>query len=191
VTTTRIRLLRAAPYVLVGAAAAGLYYVASNFEFHRRAGTLGPDFWPKAILILAIAVCVYEVVRIAFSRRGGEAVGGVLEDMVEESAEAQADFGAVVFAERHPLLLVIGMAATLGYVALVQTLGFFLSTALYLAGFLALGGYRRWGVLAATSVLGALILMFIFMKLVYVSLPIGVAPFSEVTLLLMKLMAIR
>ncbi|HEX6004235.1 MAG TPA: tripartite tricarboxylate transporter TctB family protein [Burkholderiales bacterium] len=190
-TTTRIRLLRAAPYVLVGAAAGFLYYVASNFEFHRRAGTLGPDFWPKAILILAIAVCIYEVIRIAFSARGGVEVGGVLEDMVEESAEAQADFGAVVFAERHPLLLVVGMAATLGYVALVQTLGFFLSTALYLAGFLTLGGYRRRGVLVATSVLGALVLMFIFMKLVYVSLPIGVAPFSEVTLLLMKLMAIR
>jgi hypothetical protein len=35
------------------------------------------------------------------------------------------------------------------------------------------------------------VLLFIFMKLVYVSLPIGVAPFSEVTLFLMKLMAIR
>ena len=83
------------------------------------------------------------------------------------------------------------MAATLAYVALVQVLGFFLSTAVYLAVFLVLGGYRRWGVLAATSVLGALVLMFIFMKLVYVSLPIGSAPFSEVTLFLMKMMAIR
>jgi putative tricarboxylic transport membrane protein len=184
------RLQRAAPYVIVGMGAAYLYYVASNFDFHRRAGTLGPDFWPKAILVLTIVVCVYEVVRIAISRSAAQ-VGGVLENMVEESADQQADFGAEVAIEKHPLLLLVGMIATLAYVALVQTFGFFLSTALYLAAFLALGGYRRWGVVAATSVLGALVLMFIFMKLVYVSLPIGTAPFSEVTLLLMKLMAIR
>lgn len=184
------RLQRAAPYVIVGIGAAYLYYVASSFDFHRRAGTLGPDFWPKAILILTMVVCAYEVIRIAISRSAAQ-VGGVLEDMVEESADQQADFGAEVAIEKHPLLLLVGMIATLAYVALVQTFGFFLSTALYLATFLVLGGYRRWGVVAATSVLGALVLMFIFMKLVYVSLPIGTAPFSEVTLLLMKLMAIR
>lgn len=185
------RLARILPYALVGTAAGYLYYVASGFEFHRRAGTLGPDFWPKAILILTIAVCVYEVLRIALSNRAGAEVGGVLEEIVEHSAEARADFGVDVVLEKHPFLLFAGMAATLAYVALVQVLGFFLSTMLYLAVFLAVGGYRRWGVLAATSFIGALALMFIFMKLVYVSLPIGTAPFSAVTLFLMKIMAIR
>lgn len=185
------RLLKAAPYILVGIGSAFLFYVASHFEFHRRAGTLGPDFWPKAILVLTIAVCVYEVLRIALAHRAGAEVGGVLEEIVEHSADARADFGIEVALEKHPFLLLAGMAATLAYVALVQVLGFFLSTAVYLAVFLVLGGYRRWGVLAATSVLGALVLMFIFMKLVYVSLPIGSAPFSEVTLFLMKMMAIR
>ncbi|MBI4195381.1 MAG: tripartite tricarboxylate transporter TctB family protein, partial [Betaproteobacteria bacterium] len=52
------RLYKVIPYALVGAAAGYLYYVATNFEFHRRAGTLGPDFWPEAILILMIAACV-------------------------------------------------------------------------------------------------------------------------------------
>ncbi|MBI3068559.1 MAG: tripartite tricarboxylate transporter TctB family protein, partial [Betaproteobacteria bacterium] len=47
------------------------------------------------------------------------------------------------------------------------------------------------GVIAAVSLLGTLLLMFIFMKLVYVSLPIGVEPFSRVTFLLMQLMGIR
>ena len=90
-----------------------------------------------------------------------------------------------------PVLLVLGILATLGYVGLVTRLGFFLSTTLYLAGFLVIGGYRRWGVLAMVSALGALVLMFIFMKVVYVSLPIGVAPFSAITLFLMQLMGIR
>jgi putative tricarboxylic transport membrane protein len=76
-------------------------------------------------------------------------------------------------------------------VALVTPVGFFLCTAAYLALFLWIGGYRRPLAVAAMSVLGSLTLMFIFMKLVYVSLPIGQPPFSEVMLGLMQLMGIR
>ncbi|MBI4194454.1 MAG: tripartite tricarboxylate transporter TctB family protein [Betaproteobacteria bacterium] len=184
------RLIRALPYATVGAAAGYLYYVATNFEFHRRAGTLGPDFWPEAILILMIAACVFEIVRIALSPRKDAHVPGVLEDMVEESAEAHGAPGPAA-AKSHPVVLLLGMAATLGYVAVVQMLGFFLSTVIYLAGFLLIGGYRRWGVIAAVSLIGTLLLMFIFMKLVYVSLPIGQGPFAQVTLFLMQVMGIR
>lgn len=187
------RLTRPLPYALVGAAASYLYYVAANFEYHARAGTLGPDFWPKAILLLTILVCAYEVAKIVIAGERAHDVGGVLEEMVEEGAEKHADAGpaTAVSLENHPWLLLAGIGATLAYVAAVQRLGFFLATTLYLVAFMAIGGYRRWGVIAAVSVLGTLVLIFIFMKLVYVSLPIGVPPFSEVTLLLMKLLAIR
>lgn len=187
-----IHLTRSLPYALVGASAGYLYYVAANFEYHARAGTLGPDFWPKAILVLTILVCAYEIAKIVIS--GGEArdAGGVLEEMVEEGVEQHADAGLhAVPADNHPVLLLAGMGATLLYVAASQRLGFFLATITYLVVFMLLGGYRRWRVILMVSVAGALVLLFIFMKLVYVSLPIGVAPFSEVTLLLMKLMGIR
>lgn len=184
------RLFRIVPYALVGTASGYLYYVATHFEYHRRAGTLGPDFWPEAILTLMIATCIFEILRIAFSPKGGAPAAGVLEDMTEESAEAHGDAGRAV-AESHPILLLIGMGATLGYVAVVQRLGFFLSTVIYLAAFLVIGGYRRWGVIAAVSLVGALALMFIFMKLVYVSLPIGEGPFAALTLFLMNAMGIR
>ena len=42
-----------------------------------------------------------------------------------------------------------------------------------------------------TMVVGALVFMFIFMKIVYLSLPIGRPPFAEVSLALMQLMGIR
>jgi putative tricarboxylic transport membrane protein len=61
----------------------------------------------------------------------------------------------------------------------------------YVAAFIALGGYRRWGVVAAVSVIGTVLLLFFFMKVVYVSLPLGQEPFLQVTLLLMKIMGIR
>lgn len=186
------RFTRALPYAIVGAAAGYLYYVASNFQFHARTGTLGPDFWPEAILALTIAACGYEVVKIAvFGARAGE-VGGVLEEIVEESAEKHADAGPVnAPVESHPWLLLVGMGATILYVLAVPLLGFFLTTTTYLAAFMVIGGYRRWGVIAAVSLIGTLLLLFIFMKLVYVSLPIGQEPFMQVTLFLMQVMGIR
>jgi len=45
--------------------------------------------------------------------------------------------------------------------------------------------------IAVCSVAGGLIFMFTFMKIVYVSLPLGVEPFSRVSLALMGLMGIR
>lgn len=190
--TVSIQLRRMLPYALVGAAACYLYYVAANIEYHARPATLGPDFWPKAILLLTIAVCAYELVKLALRGARARDAGGVLEEMVEEGATQHSEGDSAPSAEAsHPWLLVAGMAATLFYVWVSQRLGFFLATVAYLVAFMWIGGYRRWRVIAAVSVIGTLTLLFIFMKLVYVSLPIGVAPFSEVTLLLMTLMGIR
>lgn len=177
------RYARALPYVVVGVAAAFLYYTAAHFEFHHRPGTLGPDAWPKAVSLLMLLVSVGKTIEILFSRTR-------VQGPYEALATAE-DSERALPPQRHPLLLLLGMAATLAYVALITTVGFFLCTAVYLAAFLWIGGYRRRWIMAATSVLGALLLMFIFMKLVYISLPIGTPPFSAVTLALMQLMGIR
>lgn len=182
-TERRARLARALPYVVSGIVAAFLYYTAVQFDFHHRPGTLGPDAWPKGISLLMLVVSLYKVGELLFGRAR---VPGPYETL--ESAE---DGGNAEAPQRYPLLLLLGVAATLAYVALVTTLGFFLCTATYLAAFLWIGGYRRRWIIAVTSLAGALLLMFIFMKLVYVSLPIGTPPFSAVTFALMQLMGIR
>jgi putative tricarboxylic transport membrane protein len=170
------RLRRALPYAVVAAGAGYLYYATAGIEYVARPGVLGPDFWPRAILALAMAVCAVKIATALASGRRREAVRAAEEGAAEES---------------HPWMLVGGMALSAGYVWALTKLGFFAATVPYLAGFIALGGYRRWGVLAAVSILGAAALLFIFMKLVYVSLPLGEGPFQEVTLTLMKLMGIR
>lgn len=182
------RLAPALPYLLVGTAAAYLFYAATQMEFHRRAGSLGPDFWPKLILGLIIATCAYEVVkRVVFNRQRDAA--GVLLDLVgtgEPDAEVVPEQPPA-----RPLLLVSGIVLTAVYVWSLQKLGFALATAPYVAAFVVLGGYRRWLVTALVSVVGTLAMMFFFMKVVYVSLPIGIEPFAQVTLFLMRVMGIR
>lgn len=182
---TDTRFSRIIPYAVVGTAAGYLYYVAANFEFHARAGTLGPDAWPKAILALIIVTCLYKIAAGLISRTEQD-VSGVLEEFTGEG-----DQGAAAPVESHPFLLVAGMALTALYVMFIQKLGFFVATVPYIALFVVLGGYRKWGIIVATSVLGTLLLLFFFMKVVYVSLPIGQEPFSAVTLFLMQVMGIR
>jgi putative tricarboxylic transport membrane protein len=170
------RLRRALPYAVVAAGAGYLYYAAADIQYLARPGLLGPDFWPRAILALAMAVCAVKIAAALASGRRREAARAAEEEAAEES---------------HPWRLVGGMLLSAAYVWAITKLGFFTATVPYLAAFIALGGYRRWGVLAAVSILSAAALLFIFMKLVYVSLPLGEGPFQQVTLALMKLMGIR
>jgi putative tricarboxylic transport membrane protein len=89
------------------------------------------------------------------------------------------------------LRLALGMGATLAYVLLVDVLGFFLATAAYLATFVAVGGYRRWGVIAACALGGSLAMVVVFMKVVYVSLPLGAGPFRALSIGLLALLGVR
>ncbi len=179
------RLRRALPYVLVALAALYLYYVAAHIQYEHRAGTMGPDFWPKLVLGLAIVVCLYEIVRIGLVGAGGGARAAAVEEPVPDEDAAPAP------PPEHPRLLVAGIALTVLYVWLLHVMGFFSATVPYLVAFVVLGGYRRWGVIAAVSGLGTLVMMFFFMKVVYVSLPLGTGPFKEATLFIMTLMGIR
>lgn len=174
------RLKRVVPYAVVATGAGYLYHVAANIQYQARAGVLGPDFWPKAILALTIVVCVYKI-----------AAALVPGHLIKQWAAERGGADATAAGESHPWLLLGGMALSAGYVWAITRLGFFTATVLYLAAFIALGGYRRWGVVAAVSVIGTALLLFFFMKVVYVSLPLGQEPFLQVTLLLMKIMGIR
>jgi putative tricarboxylic transport membrane protein len=179
-----------APYVAVFAIAAYLYFVARQIDFAAPGGRIGPDFWPKAILLMAMATCAYEIVKNLFFGKAGKELAGVLQSIVEE---APTEIAAVPGEEQrtYPHLLLIGIAMTIGYVLLIERLGFFLCTFIYLAGFTLVGRYRRVTVVLASSLIGSLVFMFVFMKIVYVSLPLGIEPFAQVSYALMRVMAIK
>ncbi|MDP3514859.1 MAG: tripartite tricarboxylate transporter TctB family protein [Sulfuritalea sp.] len=180
------RLLRASPYVVVQLAAIYLYQVAGRIEFPAAPGRIGPDFWPKSILVLLGLVCVYEIIKNLLIGETFTAAG-LLEKLMKDSGANESEEQL----RSYPLLLVGGILLTVVYVATIDKLGFFLATIAYLALFMVIGRYRRWGVIAIASVLGSLGLMFIFMKVVYVSLPLGTEPFSAVSLWLLATMGVH
>ena len=186
----RRKAARIAPYCIVLGIAGILYYNASRIDFFAPAGRIGPDFWPKMVLILMIATCVYEIVRISFFARD-EQVSGILQTLsasppTDESNPPPADGD-----QSYPLLVTFGIVATVLYAAVVPITGFALTTFAYLVAFMTLGRYRRMGLAIAVSLAGTLLMLFFFMKVAYVSLPIGRPPFSAVSLFLMQVMGVR
>ena len=188
---TRGDLKKVVPYSIVLAVAATLYAFAGQFEFTSRPGRLGPNVWPEAILVLMIITCIYEIVRTLFFSKGQEEVEGLLEIIEEEVAENLPEESHEEPQAAHTHLLIGGIALTLAYVFLFDVLGFFVDTFLYMVLFMLVGRYRKPKIVLAIGLLGALAFMFVFMKIVYLSLPIGHAPFSSVSLALMQLMGIR
>jgi len=196
----RARLSRVAPYIVVLVVVGVLFYFAGRIDFVAPGGRIGPDFWPKLILSLAMLTCVYEIVKNLFFAGSEGDLEGVLaavqratalETPLETAQGTPLDVGLEVPEKNYPHLLAIGIAMTIAYAVLIDKLGFFLCTLLYMAVFMWVGRYRRIGVILSVSLVGTLAFMFTFMRLVYVSLPLGVAPFSEVSFFLMRLMGIR
>ena len=177
------------PYVIVLAIVTFLFYRATKIDFVAPGGRIGPDVWPKAILVLAALACLYEIAKnLLFGRWVRDmtgVLGSVLKEVPGQDVPDEPELAS------YPHLLWIGIAMTVLYVVLIEKLGFFLCTAIYMALFMWIGRYRRPGVILATSLVGSLAFMFMFMKVVYVSLPLGTEPFAQVSFALMRLMGIR
>ncbi len=177
------------PYVIVLAIVGFLYFRATQIDFVAPGGRIGPDVWPKAILALAAVACLYEIAKnLLFGKWVRDmtgVLGSVLKDVPGQDVPDEPALAS------YPQLLWTGIAMTVLYVVLIEKLGFFLCTAIYMALFMWVGRYRRPGVILATSLVGSLAFMFMFMKIVYVSLPLGVEPFAQVSFALMRVMGIK
>jgi putative tricarboxylic transport membrane protein len=188
--TAVARLKRAIPYAVLLCGGAYLYVAAGQFAREARPGELGPDFWPRAILVLLMLVCAGAALRrllFAHEADGEEP----LHDVASGIAPAATRDAPEETPPAHPYLLLSGIVLSGAYVAAQEWVGFFVATALYLGLFMVLGRYRRAGVIVSTSVLGSLAFVFVFMKIVYVSLPLGVGPFQMLSVALLGALGVR
>ena len=166
------------PYAALLAGAVFLYYKTGTFAAIGRSGQLGPDVWPRAILGLLAFVCFFELGRRVASWRKAPA-----QERKQSAVEPEE--------ERYPWLLAAGVAITILYVPGVEFLGFFPCTVLYLAAFMWIGRYRSIPVIVASSLIGTLAFVVVFMKVVYVSLPLGAGPFRELSIWLLGVLGIH
>ena len=87
-------------------------------------------------------------------------------------------------------MLLSGIGLISLYVVLVPFTGFFFATAVFLFAFPLVGGFKRPGIAAAISAAGTLVLAVVFLKIAYISLPLGVGPFQALSIGLMRLLGV-
>jgi putative tricarboxylic transport membrane protein len=164
--------LRAILSYLVGLAlAVALYVYAGQIDYTPRAGELGPTVWPRLAIVLMGASCAFEIVR----KLAGSSVQarGIAEILDRESGAADE--------KKYPLLLIGGIVLVSVYAFVVPLLGFLLSTFIFLAAFMHLGRYRNHRAVWTASAVVTILCGVLFLRVAYVSLPRGIAPFDRVT----------
>jgi len=167
------------PEIGILLAAAYLFYVAGTFDYEKRPGQLGPQFWPRMAAVgLGLAVLVRIVQTIRDRNRPIVRVKTEFDEYERSDAELHwPSFG-------------LALVLAVGYVASTMFLGFMISTVLFLGLFIWLGGQRKWYV-PLVAVVGGLSFSFIFVGVVYVSLPTGVGIFDTITVGVYRLLGIQ
>jgi putative tricarboxylic transport membrane protein len=183
-----LALRRAVPYAAVMIVGAYLYWLALQFEFPSVPGRLGPDAWPKMVLGLLLITCQVGLIT-SFGRADAPADrGGNVEsrptlpgDIPDEEDTGPPRYG----------LVGMGFALFLAYPVALDYLGFPIATFLLMVLFMLVGQWRNVPAIVLISLLGTLVLFYIFRGVVYVSLPLGTGRFQEFTLWLAQLLQMR
>ena len=162
--------------LLIGAIYA--FWLAGRFEGQTDPGQLGPGFWPRmAATGLAIALVARIIQAI---RARNRPIVKVRSEFPAEEQEVAVDWARVG----------IAMGLAVGYVLATMFIGYLFATAAFLTAFIWLGGERRWFV-PLIAIAGALISTYVFIGVVYVSLPTGVGIFDTLTVEIYRLLGIQ
>ncbi len=165
--------------VLVILASVYLYVDAGSIGAPgRRPGQIGPDAWPRAILLILMFCCVVKIVDL-WKHQHSRKQESVSPGQAREEAEAG-----------NPKVLIAGVIMVFGFVLATDTIGFFLSSLLFLWGLTYLGGWKKKLYLVPISVLGTVAISYIFVKLVYIPLPKGTGFFEDVSILVYRTLGI-
>lgn len=165
---------RMLPYVIALALAALLYNLAGHFDIVSQPGSPGPELWPRMICVLLGLTSLIGMVGALFESPQVETDG---EDEIETALSPP---------ETNPELVWMGMATVGLYVFALPHLGFFVATILLTMTLLVIGGMRRWLWVPVTGTGLTCIFTLIFLRIVYVALPLGEGWFRVISLAIYK-----
>ena len=161
---------------------AGLLLDTRGLDHVARGGQLGPGFWPRLVLAGLGLTCLVKGVAEWRRQRAADPLRPAMVDARAIESER--------LAELSPRKLVAAIGLIIMYVLAAPAVGFAPATALFIATFMYLCGTRSVTVLAVNTVVGTALLLYLFVKLVYLPLPKGEGPFEAVSLALYRALGI-
>ncbi len=171
---------RIAPEIAVLAVCAVLLVVTRDLT--TSAAGPGPAFYPRlliGLLVLAMAVRIAQEVRHGARVRAGvapERAGGEPSDFDPELISDRRVWAAVAF--------------VVAYVVASLYLGWPLATFVFVVAFLWAAGKRQLLVTVPVAAALAVVFTYVFVKVVYMSLPTGVSVFDSMTVALYELLGV-
>jgi hypothetical protein len=151
-------------WILIACVAFALTYQFNEPLPQYRYGASG---WPRTLII---AMAVFAVINLlwGFFLSGGKGVVGTGEAELSDAPPTRSTTRASVNIKRLGAFVI-----PLLYLFLIPRAGFFVVTPLFLAGYMALLGERRWVHLLGTTLLIYILSLIVFTELLYVPLPVG------------------
>jgi hypothetical protein len=166
-----------------------LYVAASRIDVDT-GGRISPALWPKAVIVFMGLLCAYEIAKRLLASRL-ESTRGLIEGLDQNPAQAAAAKEAAALAPKPAYrMLFSGIGLIAAYVIAVPWTGFILTTTVFLILFPLVGGFRRHGLAAGIGVAGGFVLAVTFLRVAYISLPLGEGPFRSLSLALMRALGV-
>ncbi len=153
-------------------------------EFTSSVGGPGPAMYPRALILLfALAMVVRMIQQLRENRAGAAAPAEEQEIQLEEGVE----FDESLIQSRR---VWVAIAFSVLYVLSTLFLGWLIATFVFTLVFLVLAGKRNPVFIVPTALVFAFGFTYVFVKVVYISLPTGVGAFDLITVRLFELMGI-
>ena len=155
---------------------------AATSEWTSTVGGPGPAFYPRLLIaLLALAMVVRVVQEVINIRRG----------VIEENGEAGLEEGVEIDTSLLDMRRVaVAIALSVVYVVATLFIGWTLATFALVIAFLWLAGKRNLLITVPLALTFSLGMSYIFVKIVYISLPTGVGAFDQFTVLLFELLGV-
>lgn len=143
----------------------GYTEIAFGMEWRNTAGRIGAGFFPRIIGVCAAALTLIALVQSLYDRSSSGS-----RSRPEDAASEQGDLG------RHPLALLVAVAAGAVFAATLSGLGAVVSSALFMFGMLWFLNRRRLVLNIVLSVTLPLGLYLLLQTLLNAGLPAGILP---------------
>ncbi len=150
--------------ILIFIMAAYFYTVANSFRQLKAVEQVGPDFWPKIILIGVMALSIF----IILNERKIKNEIGPARGENEAGNRTRVIWGGI--------LIIV-------YIFFLDYGGFVLLTPIFMGSFMYLLGVRKRLFIVISSVLFSGIIILLFAKFLLVALPRGIGVFRNLSLL--------